>query len=59
MKIGSKAALSVLALAVLLGAYLAWRYAETHPSTDDAYPGANVVRVGAQVTAPVSVVHVQ
>jgi len=50
----------VLALVVLVVAgYGYWRYTEVHPSTDDAYLGANVVRIGAQVEAPVSAVHVR
>lgn len=59
MKMSSKTILVGLGLTILVAGYLAWRYGEAHPSTDDAYLGANVVRIGSQLTAPVSVVHVQ
>ena len=36
-----------------------WHYAEIYPSTDNAYTGADVVRVASQVSAPVARVYVQ
>lgn len=44
----------VLMVAVAGGVY--WQYTRTYVTTDDAYVGANVVRIGAQVQAPVSAV---
>ena len=53
-----------IALLVLLGATVGgvlvyWHYAEIYPSTDNAYTGANVVRVASQVSGPVSRVYVR
>ena len=31
---------------------LYWRHAELYPSTDNAYTGANIVRVASQVSGP-------
>ena len=47
-----------IALIVLLGAtvggvLLYWRHAAIYPSTDNAYTGANVVRVASQVSGPI------
>lgn len=50
---------AVLTLGVAAGGYLYWRHGKLYPSTDDAYVEANVVRVAAQVTGPVTQVHVQ
>ncbi len=35
--------------AAVAGGYLYWRHAQLYPSTDDAYLGAHVVRIAAQV----------
>lgn len=48
----------VVILAVAVGGYLYWRHGKLYPSTEDAYVEANVVRVAAQVTGPVTHVHV-
>jgi membrane fusion protein (multidrug efflux system) len=37
---------------------LYWRYAELYPSTDNAYTGANVVRVASQISGPVARIYV-
>jgi membrane fusion protein (multidrug efflux system) len=41
------------------GVLLYWRYSTLYPSTDNAYTGANIVRVAAQVSGPVIRVYVQ
>lgn len=51
-------ALLVLLVATIGGVLLYWRYAELYPSTDNAYTGANVVRVASQVSGPVARVYV-
>jgi membrane fusion protein (multidrug efflux system) len=51
-------ALLVLLVATIAGVLLYWRHAEIYPSTDNAYTGANVVRVAAQVSGPVARVYV-
>jgi membrane fusion protein (multidrug efflux system) len=51
-------ALLVLLLATIGGVLLYWRHAEIYPSTDNAYTGANVVRVASQVSGPISRVYV-
>ena len=51
-------ALLVLLVATVGGVLLYWHYAELYPSTDNAYTGANVVRVAAQVSGPVVRVYV-
>lgn len=51
-------ALLVLLIATVGGVLLYWRYAELYPSTDNAYTGANVVRVAPQVSGPVLRVYV-
>ena len=52
----------IVLLTVLLvtvgGVLLYWRYAELYPSTDNAYTGANVVRVASQVSGPVARIYV-
>lgn len=59
MKTSRNITLSVLGLIALVGGYLGWRYMEGHPSTDDAYLDADVVRIGPQVTGAVAQVPVQ
>ncbi len=51
-------ALLVLLLATIGGVLLYWRHAEIYPSTDNAYTGANVVRVASQVSGPISRIYV-
>ena len=50
--------LGTVLLAVIGGVLLYWRYAELYPSTDNAYTGANVVRVASQVSGPVARIYV-
>ena len=45
-------------LATIGGVLLYWRHAAIYPSTDNAYTGANVVRVASQVSGPVVRVYV-
>ena len=52
-------ALGVLLAATIAGVLLYWRHAELYPSTDNAYTGANTVRVAAQVSGPVAHVYVK
>jgi membrane fusion protein (multidrug efflux system) len=52
------AALLVLLAATIGGVLLYWRYAALYPSTDNAYTGANTVRVAAQISGPVAQVYV-
>jgi membrane fusion protein, multidrug efflux system len=49
-------ALAVLLAVTIGGVLLYWHYAAIYPSTDNAYTGANVVRVASQVSG--SVIHV-
>ncbi len=51
-------ALAVLLLATIGGVLLYWRHTAIYPSTDNAYTGANVVRVASQVSGPVVRVYV-
>lgn len=51
-------ALGTVLLATIGGVLLYWRYAELYPSTDNAYTGANVVRVASQVAGPVARIYV-
>lgn len=53
------AALVVLLAATIGGVLLYWRHAELYPSTDNAYTGANIVRVAPQVAGPVAQVYVR
>jgi membrane fusion protein (multidrug efflux system) len=53
------AALFVLLAATIGGVLLYWRHAELYPSTDNAYTGANIVRVASQVSGPVAQVYVR
>ncbi len=51
--------LLVLLIATVSGVVAYWHYAEIYPSTDNAYTGADVVRVASQVSGPVVRVYVQ
>ena len=51
-------ALFVLLAATVIGVLAYWRYAEIYPSTDNAYTGADIVRIAPQVTGPVTHVYV-
>ncbi|KIC37106.1 hypothetical protein RA27_21750 [Ruegeria sp. ANG-R] len=44
--------------AIAVGLFLFWRHEERYPSTKDAYIGANIIYVAAQVTGQVSKVSV-
>jgi len=52
----------VLAVLLSVGAagafFLYWEYRTLHPSTDDAYVQAHIVRVSSRVTSPATAVHV-
>ena len=52
-------ALLVLLAATIGGVLLYWRHTEIYPSTDNAYTGANVVRVASQVNGVVIHVYVR
>ena len=52
-------ALSVLAVAVVIGGYLYWQHEGLYPSTSDAYLNANVVRIAPQVSGAVAHVLVE
>jgi membrane fusion protein, multidrug efflux system len=52
-------ALLVLLAVTIGGVLLYWRHTELYPSTDNAYTGANVVRVAAQVNGVVIHVYVR
>jgi membrane fusion protein (multidrug efflux system) len=52
-------ALAVLLAVTIGGVLLYWHYAAIYPSTDNAYTGANVVRVASQVSGPVTQVYVE
>lgn len=51
------AAVAMLA-AIAVGLLLFWRHQERYPSTQDAYVGANIIYIAAQVTGQVSNVEV-
>ena len=51
-------ALFVLLAATIGGVLLYWRHTEIYPSTDNAYTGANIVRVASQVSGPIVRVYV-
>jgi membrane fusion protein (multidrug efflux system) len=51
-------ALLALLAATIGGALLYWHHATIYPSTDNAYTGANVVRVASQVSGPIIRVYV-
>ena len=52
-------ALIVLLAATIGGVLLYWRHTEIYPSTDNAYTGADVVRVASQINGVVKHVYVQ
>jgi membrane fusion protein (multidrug efflux system) len=51
-------ALGVLLAVTIGGVLIYWHYAAIYPSTDNAYTGANIVRVASQVSGPVIRVYV-
>ncbi len=51
-------ALIALLVVTVAGVLAYWRYAEIYPSTDNAYTGADIVRVAPLVTGPVTYVYV-
>ena len=51
-------ALGVLLAVTIGGVLIYWHYAAIYPSTDNAYTGANIVRVASQVSGPVTRVYV-
>ena len=51
--------LLALLLITVVGVIGYWRYAALYPSTDNAYTGANVVRVASQISGPVARVYVR
>jgi membrane fusion protein (multidrug efflux system) len=51
-------ALLVLLAATIGGVLLYWRHTTIYPSTDNAYTGANIVRVASQVSGPVARLYV-
>jgi membrane fusion protein (multidrug efflux system) len=51
--------LLALLLVTVVGVIGYWRYTELYPSTDNAYTGANVVRVAPQISGPVARVYVR
>lgn len=51
-------ALFVLLAATIGGVLLYWRHTEIYPSTDNAYTGANIVRVASQVSGPIVRIYV-
>ncbi len=53
-----KALLAFIAILLLYGAYVYWRSLQDYVSTDDAYVGAHVVSIAAQVSGPVARVFV-
>jgi membrane fusion protein (multidrug efflux system) len=53
-----RALLAFLAILALYGAYVYWRSLQQYVSTDDAYVGAHVIPVAAQVSGPVARVFV-
>ncbi|MHB1607023.1 HlyD family secretion protein [Acidiferrobacter thiooxydans] len=53
-----KALLAFVAILLLYGAYVYWRSLQDYVSTDDAYVGAHVVSIAAQVSGPVARVFV-
>ncbi|NOE20066.1 HlyD family efflux transporter periplasmic adaptor subunit [Ruegeria atlantica] len=52
------AAVALILAAITVGLVLFWRHEERYPSTQDAYLGANIIYVAAQVTGQVADVHV-
>ncbi|WP_298849056.1 HlyD family secretion protein [uncultured Ruegeria sp.] len=58
MKPLKTAAVAMMLAAIAVGLVLFWRHEERYPSTQDAYVGANIIYVAAQVTGQVADVHV-
>ncbi|WP_299642108.1 HlyD family secretion protein [uncultured Ruegeria sp.] len=52
------AAVALVLAAIAVGLVLFWRHEERYPSTQDAYLGANIIYVAAQVTGQVADVNV-
>ncbi|GFO81597.1 MAG: hypothetical protein A49_12240 [Methyloceanibacter sp.] len=52
-------ALAVLFVLTVGGVLAYWRYAEIYPSTDNAYTGADIVRIAPLVAGPVIGVYVE
>jgi membrane fusion protein (multidrug efflux system) len=46
--------LLITIIAIAIAGYFYWKYTEVHPSTNDAYIGANIVKVAAQVNGQIS-----
>ncbi|MHB1241449.1 MAG: HlyD family secretion protein, partial [Gammaproteobacteria bacterium] len=59
MRVISWSLAAVATLAVAAGSYWYWEHVQRYPSTDDAYVGAHVVRIAAQVEGRVTGVHVR
>lgn len=53
-----RALLVFLAILAIYGGYLYWRQFQYYESTDDAYVGAHVVSIAAQVAGPVKKVYI-
>jgi membrane fusion protein, multidrug efflux system len=51
-------ALGILLIATIGGVIAYWQNSEIYPSTDNAYTGANIVRVAPQISGPVIRVYV-
>lgn len=58
MKSLKAAAVLIMLGAIGAGLFLYWRHEERYPSTKDAYIGANIIYVAAQVSGQVAQVHV-
>ncbi|WP_206599287.1 biotin/lipoyl-binding protein [Methyloceanibacter stevinii] len=52
-------ALGVLFAITVIGVFGYWRYAEIYPSTDNAYTGADIVRIAPLVAGQVIEVYVE
>ena len=50
--------LAALLVVTAVGVLIYWRYAEIYPSTDNAYTGADIVRIAPQVSGPVVDIYV-
>jgi len=50
--------LVALLVVTVVGVLGYWRYAEIYPSTDNAYTGADIVRIAPQVSGPVADIYV-
>ncbi len=50
--------LAALLVVTAAGVLIYWRYAEIYPSTDNAYTGADIVRIAPQVSGPVVDIYV-